>query len=106
MNGRFAAVHGSAFGPKRTCQSRWRMSAFGGKADITIYRVMVPTDEDVMRDIVGCLALTLSRHWAPHPIRTQIDRFKKLFRCTKFSIWLGLCPENEQFVVMGGSKCP
>ena len=31
----FAAMHMSAFGTKRTCQSLSAMSAFGGKADIT-----------------------------------------------------------------------
>ncbi len=30
----FAAVHESAFGPKRTSRNDGRMSAFGGKADI------------------------------------------------------------------------
>jgi hypothetical protein len=30
----FAALHESAFGTKRTCQSRYVMSAFGGKADV------------------------------------------------------------------------
>jgi len=30
----FVAVHEPAFGTKRTCRSRQRMSAFGGKADI------------------------------------------------------------------------
>jgi len=33
--GRFAAVHESAFGTKRTYQSYRSMSAFGGKADIS-----------------------------------------------------------------------
>src|SRR6516225_11045656 len=33
--GVFAAVHESAFGTKRTCQSRSAMSAFEGKADMT-----------------------------------------------------------------------
>jgi hypothetical protein len=31
----YAAVHESAYGTKRTSQLRCRMSAFGGKADIT-----------------------------------------------------------------------
>ena len=30
----FAALHESAFGPKRTCLVALHMSAFGGKADM------------------------------------------------------------------------
>jgi hypothetical protein len=30
----FAALHESLYGPKRTCQLRGRMSAFGGIADM------------------------------------------------------------------------
>jgi hypothetical protein len=32
----FAAVHESAFGPKRTSLVALHMSAFGGKADMTL----------------------------------------------------------------------
>src|SRR5262245_32887631 len=32
----FVAVHESAFGPKQTCASALQMSAFGGKADMTV----------------------------------------------------------------------
>jgi len=32
----FAALHESASGPKRTCTTALHMSAFGGKADITV----------------------------------------------------------------------
>ena len=31
----FAALHESAFGPKRACIAALHMSAFGGKADMT-----------------------------------------------------------------------
>jgi hypothetical protein len=37
-----AAVHESAFGTKRTFESTQPMSAFGGKADMTRTRIMLP----------------------------------------------------------------
>jgi hypothetical protein len=37
----FAAVHESAFGTKRTFQSLSAMSAFGGKADIAVSRLLL-----------------------------------------------------------------
>jgi hypothetical protein len=63
----FAAVHESAFGPKRTCTAALHMSAFGGKADVTIcgmsaFAVAIGGKADMACCQRICLLLTQSGH--------------------------------------------
>src|SRR5262249_37125333 len=53
----FAAVHESAFGPKQTSQVAPHVSAFGGKADLTVCRC------PLSRSLLG---VKRTSHVAPH----------------------------------------